>query len=503
MLRMAIETDVRNVPAAPRAAGRISRRAVLGAALAGGAGVAALRLLDLGRQSGSPALRQAVSGGTDWISPLGSESARVLQLLRRATFGAGPAELERALSDGYARTLDRLLETPAAKPPALPGGDGASRSAPLKPAQLQKWWLDHMLATPTPFAERMTLFWHGHFTSDYRKIGLQDPFVYWQNQTWRAFALGDFRTFLYQVTIDPGMLRYLDLGTSTGQAPNENYARELMELFTLGAGKFSEDDVRAAAKALAGWREPRTQAMLMDTRKNPNLTLAQQVLASRATADTSRVGVFAPARAYRGGPLTFLGRAARYNTKGVLSQILAQESAAPYVVQRVMVNFALPDPPPATVKRLAAGFVKSGWSVKHLMRDVFTSPEFNSAVGYRSLVKQPVEFMVHALRALGGHGQSAMALQHASGMGQVLFDPPDVGGWPLNESWVSSNTVLARVNFVSSLLQAMPSLPAATDAHLHHLDGVLSPATASLLNSTSTDLERWTAVLASPEFQLK
>jgi uncharacterized protein (DUF1800 family) len=137
------------------------------------------------------------------------------------------------------------------------------------------------------------------------------------------------------------------------------------------------------------------------------------------------------------------------------------------------------------------------------MRDVFLSDEFKAASSYRSLVKQPVELMVHGLRALGAYDQSALALRAASGMGQNLFDPPDVGGWPLNESWISSNTVLARVNFVTSLVAAVKSLPPATDAHLHNLDGVLSPATASLLNAASTDLDRWVLVLASPEFQLK
>jgi uncharacterized protein (DUF1800 family) len=489
---MAIESDARKLPTARRAGGAVTRRAVLGAAIAGGAGVAAARLLGLNPAAGTaPALGKRVSGGTDWISPLGNENARVMQLLRRATFGATPAELDKALSDGYQKTVDRLIETPAAKAPVFPGGDAASRGAPLKVVQLQKWWLDHMLSTPTPFAERMTMFWHGHFTSDYRKVGLQDPFVYWQNLTWRDNALGDFRSFLYQVTIDPGMLRYLDLGTSTGQAPNENYARELMELFTMGAGNFAEDDVRAAARALAGWREPRTAAMVMDAKQG------------NATPDTSKVGIFVPNRAYQGGPVTFLGKTGKFDTKAVLAQIVAQKATAPYVVQRVLINFALPNPPAATVSRLAAGFVKSGWSIRQLMHDVFLSDEFKAASSYRSLVKQPVELMVHALRALGARDQSAIALRAASGMGQNLFDPPDVGGWPLNESWISSNTVLARVNFATSLIAAVKSLPPATDAHVHNLDGVLSPATASLLNAASTDLDRWVLVLASPEFQLK
>ena len=161
----------------------------------------------------------------------------------------------------------------------------------------------------------------------------------------------------------------------------------------------------------------------------------------------------------------------------------------------MLVNFAMPNPPAAMVKRLAANFVKSGWSIRQLMSDVFGSDEFRSAASYRSLVKQPVEFMAHALRAVDGKDLTPLAVASASGMGQVLFDPPDVGGWPLNESWISSNTVLARVNFVTRLLAAATSLPAATRAHLDQLDGVLSPAT--------TDLERWTIVLASPEFQLK
>jgi uncharacterized protein (DUF1800 family) len=137
------------------------------------------------------------------------------------------------------------------------------------------------------------------------------------------------------------------------------------------------------------------------------------------------------------------------------------------------------------------------------MHDVFTSDEFSAGSSYRSLVKQPLELMVHALRALGAHEQSAVALKASSGMGQALFDPPDVSGWPLNASWVSSTTILARVNFVSSLLSSVGKLPSSANAHLDHLDGVLSPATAALVGAASNDLERWTAVLASPEFQLK
>ncbi len=476
----------------------MTRRTVLGVAAAGGAGIAALRLLGLNQPASSG---RAASGRTDWISPLGSERSQVLHLLRRATFGASAAEAERAMADGYRRTVDRLVETAPAPAAAFPGGDGASRTSPIKVNELQRWWIDHMLNSPTPFAERMTLFWHGHLTSDYRKVGLQYPFIYWQNQTWREHALGDLRSFLYQATIDPGMLRYLDLGTSTGKSPNENYSRELMELFTMGPGAFSEADVRAGAKALAGWREPRTQAQVASQKSDPKLTPAQQAKVNPAF-DAGRTGIFDAQRAFA-GQVTFLGRTARFDAQGVIDQILAQKATAPYLVRRVLINFATPNPSTALVNRLAANLVKSKWSVRQLMHDVFMADEFVAPTAYRSLVKQPVEFMVHAIRAVGATNSAQLVVQQGGGMGQNLFDMPDVGGWPLNEGWISSNTVLARVNFVTALLKSSRTLPPAADAPSHHLDGVLSPATARQLNAANSDAERWLAVLASPEFQLK
>src|SRR5437867_4661792 len=213
----------------------LSRRTVLAAAASGAAGMAAARLLAL-RDSRPPvapgAVKDAARGaGLDWVSPLDRDAAKTAQLLRRATFGATPAELEQTIADGYARTVDRLVESVPAEPPALAGAEDASRSTPLRPQQLQQWWLDHMLSSATPFAEAMTLFWHGHFTSDFRKVNLQTPYLYWQNLTWRRMALGDLPSMLMAVTVDPAMLRYLDLAQSTGTNPNEDDSRELRERF--------------------------------------------------------------------------------------------------------------------------------------------------------------------------------------------------------------------------------------------------------------------------------
>src|SRR5258708_30364217 len=234
-------------PLLPR---RIPRRHVMGGALAVGAGVTALRLLSLDHRSPRVAKAPVPVGGRrapDWASRLVAEPARITHLLRRATFGAGPDELEAAFQLGYGKVVDKLVETPPAEPPPLPGMDMSGMGS-LDLAKLQQWWVDHMLATPTPFAERMTLFWHGHFTSDATKVGTDQPYLYWQNLTWRRMALTNLGSMLMQVTTDPAMMRYLDLATSTGKSPNENYSRELLELFTMGAGSFGEADVRAAAR---------------------------------------------------------------------------------------------------------------------------------------------------------------------------------------------------------------------------------------------------------------
>jgi uncharacterized protein (DUF1800 family) len=491
-----------------KAKGGLSRRTVVvGAGIAAG-GLALSRVLGMHRIGDLPSFARpgeasplpTGSQSRDWVSPLDQPEAQVAQLLRRATFGMTRAQYDSALKDGFKTTVDKLVETPPALPKELAGAELATQDKPLNVGAFQTWWIDHMLATPTPFAERMTFFWHGHFTSDFRKVGTQSPFVYWQNQTWRKNALGSLRDMLYQVTIDPGMLRYLDLAQSTGKAPNENFSREVMELFTMGVGTFTEDDVRGGAKALAGWREPQTQPMV-------DFLLARAAQQGRPAprnlvADTVRTGVFEPARAFKGA-VTFLGETKQWDTNSVLDKIMAQPSVAPYLASKVIREFVVPDPTDAYVTRIADSWKKSKYDIKTLMRDVFMSPEFLQPAAYRSLVKSPTEVMLHIARALEQPALSRTIAQSGSGMGQALYDPPEVGGWPSNASWVSSNNVLTRVNFAVSTLGAMPKLPPFGSAHQIHLDGTVSPQTAQLLNSASDDQTRWLILLASPEFQLK
>ena len=491
---------------AKQAKGGLSRRTVVvGAGVAAG-GLALSRVLGLHNIGPDPRalVQRGIAAPTvntkDWLSPLDQPEAQIAQLFRRATFGMTRAQYDAAVKDGFKTTVDQLVETPAALPKDLAGADVATQEKGLNLGAFQTWWIDHMLATPTPFAERMTFFWHGHFTSDYRKVGTQSPFIYWQNQTWRKFGLGSLRDMLYQVTIDPGMLRYLDLGQSTGRAPNENYSREVMELFTMGVGTFTEDDVRGGAKALAGWREPRTQAMV--DYQIARAKAQGQKIPNNLVADTVKTGIFDPARAFKGN-VTFLGETKQWDTNGVLDKIMAQPSVAPYLAAKLIREFVMPDPPDAYVTRMADAWKKSKYDVKTLMREVFMSPEFLQPTAYRTLVKSPTEVMLHIARALEQPTLARTIAQSGGGMGQAIYDPPEVGGWPNNASWVSSVNVLTRVNFVVTTLGAMQKLPSFGNAHQVHLDGIVSPQTAQLLTAANDDQTRWLILLASPEFQLK
>src|SRR3989440_2366499 len=441
------------VVTAPARTRGITRRQALAAAVATGVGVGVVRIL-----GGSMQHIAAPRTGTtmDWISPLKSESAGVMQLLRRTSLGYTPTHLEAALSDGFSKTIDRLIEPPPAEPPVLAAANTPGGRFPV--AQLQQWWIEHMFTTSTPFAERMTLFWHGHFTSDYRKAA-DDTFMYWQNLTWRRMAMTDLRSMLMHVTTDPAMLRYLDLATSTGQSPNENYSRELMELFTMGAGNYTEDDVRESAKALAGWQlpPPDSYATVVVDKAN-NVTRRLPVYSSQ------KPGVFNPRRAYKGS-VTYLGKSGPLDTQGVIDRILAQPATAALIANKAALQIVTARPDATYLRSLGDTFRRSKYDMKTLMRAVFTSPEFTAGQSYRGLVKSPTEFMVSAARALGVSNPAKLVAASGSGMGQSLFDPPDVNGWPNNESWISSNTVVERVNYVTAALgHANGTLPSPTDA---------------------------------------
>ncbi len=471
---------------------RLSRRQVLGIAAGGAVGAVGFRYLTLQLPGGS----QAGAAGA-WASPLTTSAGLAGHLLRRATFGYTAAELDAAASMSYPDLVDRLVTQGAE--PLPPVAEATNHEAVVRA------WYEHMATTPAQFPERMTLFWHGLLTSDYRKAA-RLPFVLQQNALYRSAGRSDFRTLINAVTDDPLMIRYLDLEQSTAAAPNENYSRELMELFTLGVGNYSESDVREGARVFSGIR-----TVLVDSNgrrlQPPKLKVSTpaayaQALNQLIAEGASFKGVVAPAQ-HDAGVKTYLGHTGNIDPAQAIDIILSQPACAPHIARRALVQFCTPEPSTALVDSVATQFRNSNYDIKTLMRAIFTNEAFTSPDTYRSLVRGPAEYMVATMRALGRPSLAAMCVQAGAAMDQILYDMPTVAGWPSNQAWVSSGAWLARLNFAAGVVASELSFPDPVAAIHTQLDGVVGPDTASVFNASSSDGDRWYALLASPEFQLK
>jgi uncharacterized protein (DUF1800 family) len=476
---------------------KLSRRQVLGIAAGGVAGAVGFRYLTMQLPGGSPAVASAAGAGGAWTSPLGTPAGLAAHLLRRATFCYTAAELDAAALMSYTDLVDMVVSQ---EPQPLPQvADPTSYQAVVRA------WYGHMATTTAQFPERMTLFWHGLLTSDYRKAA-RLPLVLQQNELYRTSGRGDFRTLINAVTFDPLMIRYLDLEESTAAAPNENYSRELMELFTLGVGNYTETDVREGARAFSGIRTDLVDASgsrIQPPRVKGSTPAAytqalDQLLAQGATFK----GILARNQ-HDAGAKTFLGHSGNLDPAQALDIILSQPACAPHIARSALVQFCTPDPSPQLINSVATQFRSSNYDIKTLMRAVFTNEAFTTPSAFRSLVRGPAEFMVATMRALNRPGLAATCVQSGAGMDQILYDMPTVAGWPSNQGWVSSGAWLARLNFAAGAVAGQHSLPDPIDAVHTQLDGVVGPDTAAVFNASMSDTDRWYALLASPEFQLK
>ena len=380
-------------------------------------------------------------------------------LLRRAGFGGSPDEIERfarmspdAAVDALVRFADTsaLPAGPALEPPQRPspelraaiahGGAAAAADADAVKAfrmannrirranliALQTWWLERMIATPAPLEEKMTLFWHGHFTSSPEK-GTTAQELLAQNALFRANALGNVRELTLKVSQDPAMLRYLDNNVNVKAHPNENYARELMELFTLGLGNYTEEDVRQSARAFTGWtfrRRPDGTAAFVDN-----------------------------VRQHDDGTKTFLGRSGNFTGADIVAIIFQQPACARFFATKLLSFFVYDDPEPALVGQVADLLARNGFELRPVMATLLRSDVFFSERAYRALVKSPVEFVVGTHRAFGVPAVARIELAALRAMGQTLFYPPNVKGWDGGAAWINSQTVLTRENFANGLVQ--------------------------------------------------
>ncbi|QOJ15074.1 MAG: DUF1800 domain-containing protein [Planctomycetia bacterium] len=373
-------------------------------------------------------------------------------LLRRAAFGGTPEQIERLHLGGMDAAVSSLLShsTDEYKPPQ-PAIDPILNEPPDRAAlrvmtdeerreQQQKrqmaerrsieevrlWWLDRLAHSPFPAEEKLVLFWHGHFTSGVREVR-NAIYMKEQNEMFRSKALGNFRDLLIAVSKDRAMLVYLDNARNVKRSPNENYARELLELFTLGLGNYTENDVKAAARAFTGWGFDQ-----------------DGFLFRRDQHDFDEK--------------TFLGRRGRWDGGEIIDILLTKNECSQFLARKLLGFYVRPDPPRSLVNAFAAVIRRNKYDIRASLDVLFRSQAFYHADSRGCLIKSPTELLIGAVRQFELPLVDLLGAERAlAGMGQELMQPPNVKGWDGGEKWINTATLFARYNVVSSLLRGETS----------------------------------------------
>ncbi|MBY0310600.1 MAG: DUF1800 domain-containing protein [Phycisphaerales bacterium] len=295
---------------------------------------------------------------------------------------------------------------------------------------LQHWWLKRMIETPRPLEEKMTLFWHGHFATSYRTI--EDSYhMFMQNQLFRKHAVGSFATLLGEIIRDPAMIAYLDNNDSRKGRPNENLARELMELFSLGVGNYTERDIKEGARALTGYTYEDDRFVFQ---KNNHDTGVKQILGRRGAMDG----------------------------EDFVKAILEQPACARYICRKLyryfVIDFPSGDKPvdqtaQGVMTALESTFASSGFQIKPVLRRLFLSEHFYGPRLMNDQIKSPAELVVGLIRSTNAPARDLGVLNDAMGMmGQSLFFPPSVKGWDGGRSWINTATMYIRQNIACFML---------------------------------------------------
>jgi uncharacterized protein (DUF1800 family) len=394
---------------------------------------------------------------------------RIQHLLRRAGFGATAAEAARYSQRGFAAAVAELVDFSRVQ------DDVDARFAstgPFSPStainDARQRWLFRMISSARPLQEKMALFWHNHFATAYSKVAgrvggpeatrmlaatrAEHPAgSRGQLELFREYALPNFRDLLFEVARDPAMLVWLDGRSNTKARPQENFAREIMELFTIGVGQFTESDVSAAARVFTGWN-----LQLIGARGDPNSF--NQFFYNSAQHDTNAKAFSFPI--YRDGGRIIPARAASGGMQDGLDLIaaLARHPETARRLARKLWAFFIDEvqtPDPAFVEQIAGAYLEADCHMAAMVRAVLTSRSFDEPSSYFARYSWPVEYVVRALKEVGYAGFPLnRALGPLSNMGQQLFEPPDVGGWSVGPAWFSTAAMLARMNFASTLIGA-------------------------------------------------
>jgi uncharacterized protein (DUF1800 family) len=288
---------------------------------------------------------------------------------------------------------------------------------------LRRWWLERMMTGPAPLLEKMTLFWHGHFATSVQKV--KDAYWMWlQNDTLRHNALGNFATLVKKISRDPAMMIYLDLQQNRKEHPNENWARELMELFTVGIGNYSEQDIRESARAFTGYRIDMTTQQFR----------------------------FAPMQQDR-RPKNFMDRTGALNGDEIIDILANKPACAQFIGRKLWRFFVEDEPSPQIVDAIASSIRAHNYEMRPALREIFSSAEFYSDHVMRTQIKSPIQYLIQTSKLLETQLPSPIVAQNAMRqMDQILFAPPNVKGWDGGKAWISTSTLLFRYNFASYLI---------------------------------------------------
>jgi uncharacterized protein (DUF1800 family) len=370
-----------------------------------------------------------------------TDRLEIARLYHRFGFGPRPGEFKAALNTGVAATRAALL-TPPVKDISL-AAISEPKITDLGPRPDQKtneliefniqlrqqvkelplWWLDRMVLADHGLTERMTWFWHGHWATAIGKINFAYP-MYIQNQSLRKYALGNFNEMANAMLVDGALQFWLDGGDNTAKAPNENLARELMELFVLGVNRYTETDVRELARALTGYQIVRSNG--------------------KVTFNSKR---------YDAGIKTILGSSTSFNGPAAVNHLVSQSDCAKFIVERIWFRFISSQLPVESAAQLEAAFTTRDTSK---LIAAITDSTILSNPSY-SIVKAPVEWFAGVARYLNltpsSLKTSAQLLAYLDKLAQVPFSPPNVGGWPTDESWLSSASAQSRIQFAAWLIK--------------------------------------------------
>jgi len=358
-------------------------------------------------------------------------ATNVGHLLSRTLFGYSKNNLIVAQGFGsYADLLDSALlkDNPA---PAAPNAwvntvPAASQTTSGETGTWYRdfnyWWFNLMNKEGLNMREKMVLFFHNHFANERDKV-VYPQNMYAQNALFRKYAFGNFKQLVKEISIDPSMLIYLDGNNSRGSAPNENYARELLELFTMGIGNYTETDVKQAAKVLSGW----------------------QVSGLTST--------FVASRGYTEASVTVLGKTAKFDVNSLIDHIFTQKATAEFICRKLYKEFVFYKPNEAFISQMAAVLRAANYEIKPVLKFLFTSDEFFTPGYVGSKIKNPTELMVGASKLLELPTPDYINMYEMAKVLQMqLFQPPDVAGWPGQREWISSTTYSYRGGFTDSLI---------------------------------------------------